>query len=133
MNRIAECCCGKIKLELNGDPEMNGVCSCSNCKKRTGSAFGISAYFKEEQIVSKPSIGLSVYKLHNKEQNHDQERYFCTSCGTTLFWYISTFTNMIGVAGGCFISNPLPEPSVSFNHKQKVAWATFSDSCEVAQ
>ena len=51
MKRLATCCCRDIGIEVEGEPEIHCVCHCDNCKRRTGSAFGISAYFKDAQIV----------------------------------------------------------------------------------
>ena len=51
MKRIAKCCCEQAGIEVEGEPELNLVCHCDSCKRATGSAFGISVYFKDEQIV----------------------------------------------------------------------------------
>lgn len=127
MNRIAECCCGQLSIEVVGEPEIHGVCHCNNCKKRTGSAFGISSYFNNDQVLKK-SGEPSCYSLHNSEQNHDQNRYFCKSCGTTLYWSVSTMPNLIGIAGGCFVSMPLGEPKFSASHEKICSWLSLPES-----
>ena len=123
---IAECCCGQCRIEISGEPEIHGVCHCKNCRKRTGSAFGISTYFSKAQIIAQQG-NLNVYSLHNKEQNHDQERFFCANCGTTLYWLISTMPDKIGIAGGCFIDPPLKSPSYSVNDNQRIQWLTLPE------
>ncbi len=80
-----------------------------------------------------PSTGLSLYELHNAEQNHDQKQYFYSSCGTTLFWYVSSLKEMIGIAGGCFVDSPLPLPPISLNHSQKCDWLLFDESCKAVK
>ena len=80
---------------------MHGVCHCDNCKRRTGSAFGISAYFDRSAVVSM-SGSTTIYAFHHATQNHDQQHHFCSRCGTTLYGSISTIPDKIGVAGGCF-------------------------------
>ncbi len=121
MNRIAECCCGQLTIEVLGDPEMHGVCHCNNCKKRTGSAFGMSSYFDKSQIV-KTSGEANCFSFHNTEKNHDQKRHFCTVCGTTLFWSVSTMPKLTGIAGGCFVKSPLSEPTYSANQANICSW-----------
>lgn len=121
MNRIAECCCGQLTIEVSGEPEMHGICHCDNCKKRTGSAFGVSTYFKNTQVVGK-SGKANCYALYNAEQNHDQERFFCSVCGTTVFWLVSTMPHLTGIAGGCFVKSPLTEPTYSANQSNKCSW-----------
>ncbi len=125
MIRIATCCCGQTTIEVEGDPKIHLVCNCNDCKKRTGSAFGISAYFSDSQIKNK-NADTDTYEINNDET--EQQRYFCKSCGTTLYWKISKFpsipniSQMTGIAGGCFIDNPLPEPTLSASNENKCAW-----------
>ena len=121
MKRIARCCCRNLSIEVTAEPEIFGICHCDNCKARTGSAFGISSYFSIDDVVE--IVGASkVYRLHNSKQGHDQERHFCTGCGTTLYWYVSDMPNMIGIAGGCFIENDLGVPVFSANNKTICSW-----------
>ena len=125
MNRIARCCCKNLSIEVAGDPEIYGICHCDNCKARTGSAFGISSYFSIGDVVK--IIGEStIYKFHNLKKEHEQERHFCTNCGTTLYWYVSDMPNLIGVSGGCFIENNLGVPMFSANNKTICSWLSIN-------
>ena len=125
MIRTATCCCGKATIGVEGNPKIHLACHCSNCKKRTGSAFGVSAYFDDTQILSKHG-NTEIYEILNEDT--EQERYFCKSCGTTLYWKIMKFTGipniskMTGIAGGCFADNPLPEPTISAFSDHKCSW-----------
>jgi hypothetical protein len=40
--RDAACHCGQLRLEVEGDPSVVSICHCLACKRRTGSAFGMS-------------------------------------------------------------------------------------------
>ncbi|WP_374358396.1 GFA family protein [Chitinimonas sp.] len=106
---------------MSGQPRMNGVCHCQNCQRRTGSAFGRSMYFPKASVVEISGETL-VYAFHHQAQNHDQRRHFCARCGTTLFWYVSTLPELIGIAGGCFAGEDLPAPDYSVSHANKAAW-----------
>lgn len=121
MKKIALCCCGKTSIEIKGEPEMLGVCHCDNCKRRTGSAFGISAYFKTENILAKNGE-FSCYSFSASQTNSFQERYFCKACGTTLFWILSASPGLTGIAGGCFVGGALGAPSYSTSCKSKLSW-----------
>ena len=120
----ATCACGQASITLRALPTMHGICHCTNCKRRTGSAFGISAYFDRSAVVGREGQ-TNVYAFHHPAQNHDQERHFCTVCGTTLFWYISTMPEKIGVAGGCFADEGLPEPSYSVTDAKRESWVSL--------
>ena len=123
--RTATCCCGQASIEVEGNPKIHLVCHCDNCKKRTGSAFGVSAYFADTQVIRK--IGkMEIYEINTDATQ--QERHFCKSCGTTLYWKISRSqeipgsSEMTGIAGGCFTDDPLPEPTMTVSNEQKCAW-----------
>jgi hypothetical protein len=120
----ATCACGHISITLNAPPTMHGVCHCTNCKRRTGSAFGISAYFDKTAVVAQTGE-TRTYSFHHTAQAHDQERHFCPACGSTLFWFVSSAPNKIGVAGGCFADDGLPEPRFSVADSKREHWVTF--------
>jgi hypothetical protein len=124
VRRTASCCCGNAEIVVLGRPEINALCHCRNCKKRTGSAFGWSAYFREDQVLQRPD-GLLVYRLATPCR---QERFFCPNCGTTLFWVTDDYRGYIGIAGGCFVEQPLPEPGLSVAGESKSAWLRLPDT-----
>lgn len=108
---------------VKGEPEQYGVCHCNNCKKRTGSAFGLSAYFKNEDVVD--LLGESNrYELTNPNDGFVQQRHFCIRCGTTLYWHVSGLPGVTGIAGGCFSDFPLQDPSYSSSHRDKLSWVS---------
>jgi hypothetical protein len=126
----ATCACGSVSITVSGAPRLHVVCHCSNCKRRTGSAFGVSAYFDRTAVMA--VVGeMKVYAFRHDAQRHDQERHFCQRCGTTLFWFISTWPDKIGIAAGCFGEQPLPEPRVSVADAQRKAWVTLPSSWKV--
>ncbi len=130
VQRTATCACGQASITVHADPEMHGICHCTNCKRRTGSAFGISSYFPKSCVIEQTG-STSVYAFHHASQNHDQERHFCSKCGTTLFWFVSTLPELIGIAGGCFADGGLPEPKYSVTHHKKEAWLALPSEWKV--
>ena len=124
----ATCACGQAAITVNALPTMHGVCHCTNCKRRTGSAFGISAYF-DKTAVTQHSGETKVYAFRhmapNDQQGHDQQRHFCPRCGTTLFWVVSTMPEKIGIAGGCFADEVLPAPTYSVTDNKREAWVNL--------
>ena len=120
----ATCACGQAAITVNALPTMHGVCHCTNCKRRTGSAFGISAYF-DKTAVTQRSGETQVYAFQHAAQNHDQARHFYPRCGTTLFWYVSTMPEKIGIAGGCFAGEALPDPTYSVTDNKREAWVAL--------
>ena len=94
------CSCGAVRYKTKGKPERAGVCHCRYCQTRTGSAFGISVYFKDDNIERMHGI-LEEYQFKN-ESGRKFIQEFCPKCATTLFWTVEVFKGMTGVAGGSF-------------------------------
>ena len=127
----ATCACGQASIAVSAPPTMLGVCHCTNCKRRTGSAFGISAYFEKSSLVSQ--VGeTKAYKFWHEAQSHEQERHFCSKCGTTLFWFVSTLPESIGIAGGCFAEQGLPEPTYSVTDAKRERWVSLPQHWDVS-
>jgi hypothetical protein len=120
--RIATCACGSASIELSGAPKIHAVCHCANCRRRTGSAFGWSAYFPREALSASRG-DLTEYALRDAARGVDQRRFFCTRCGSTLYWFDDAkFPTLVGVAAGCLVE-PLPAPpTLSASHGGKCAW-----------
>jgi|SRR5271165_920267 len=124
MTRKATCCCGTCSIEVEGEPVLNGICHCNNCKRRTGSAFGWSAYFADAQILHKAG-DLKAYVISGELA---QERWFCSNCGSTLFWKSAFFMpEHTGIAAGCFTDAPLESPSLTATNKGRCAWLKLPD------
>ena len=122
--RTARCCCGACSIEVSGEPILNAICHCSSCKKRTGSAFGWSAYFSDAQVLAKAGD----LKVYAKSGDMGYKRYFCARCGTTLFWKSFGFLpDQTGIAGGCFADDPLPPPNFSAQDSNRCKWVTLPD------
>ena len=118
MLRTAKCCCQACSITVEGEPVANALCHCASCRRRTGSAFGWSVYFPDAGVVGRTGE-MNVYRLAEPAA---AERWFCARCGTTLFWKAEAFAGVTGVAGGCFVDEPLGAPTFSANGEGRRDW-----------
>ena len=123
MNRTAKCSCGKLEIELEGDPELVVACSCLDCQRRTGSVFGVSAYFDKAQIRNikgerKNFTGVS-------EAGRAKMLSFCPDCGSAVYWEAEFQPQRVGVAVGCFEDPGFPEPRLAAWNRSKHDWVQF--------
>jgi hypothetical protein len=110
MTRIARCYCGSLRAEVTGEPWIVAICHCTECQRRTGSAFGASAHFPKEQVrIEGPS---KVYVCAS-DSGRKVQFHFCPDCGTSVFWYAEVRPNHIGIASGTFADPLMPWPTVS--------------------
>ena len=76
-------------------------------------------------MSSQKSGALSVYA---KDGDMGYNRAFCARCGTTLYWKSFGFLpDQTGIAGGCFVDDPLPAPNLSATDTNRCAWLTLPD------
>jgi len=127
MVRKAFCCCGACSIEVEGEPTLNAVCHCGNCRRRTGSAFGWQVYFRDEQVRRRE--GQYAERLIRDEQ----VRSFCAACGTTLFWTSHFRPGETGIAAGAFTdaTPPLPAPDIEARARERLDWVGFPDGWRV--
>ncbi len=132
MTRLAQCACGSVSISVSNEPRLHAICHCTNCKRRTGSAFGVSAYFLRSD-VTQTNGEMLVYAFHHAAGGYDQERHFCSRCGTTLCWYSSTRPHLIGIAAGCFPDDSFGEPTISSTSSKRLPWVGLPDSCKLLE
>jgi hypothetical protein len=116
LTRNATCGCGACRVEVEGEPLLNALCHCTNCKRRTGGAFGWSVYFADHQVRRRDG-DLRVYEIAG---TRSQRRWFCAACGSTLFWKTAWRPDQTEIAGGCLAD--LDAPSVTVSNHGRCAW-----------
>jgi len=50
VTRTGTCACGQLRVKCAGDPVKVSLCHCLDCQKRTGSTYGIAAFFARKNI-----------------------------------------------------------------------------------
>ena len=104
--RVAACTCGDFRLTLEGEPMLVSACCCTRCQRRTGSFFGVTAYFRPHQLVSRSGEAAMFQRSEGAAAFH-----FCPRCGSNLWWAPDDpDEDVIGVAGGAFADPSLPSP-----------------------
>ena len=131
MERTASCACGALSVRVEGEPSAVAVCNCLQCQKRTGSVFGVGAYYPNEQVLEKSG------KSQAYERSSDSGRkivgHFCPICGSTVFWEPEFLKRHTGVAVGCFASPDFPTPGLVAWSASKHDWVRFPDQCLVSE
>ncbi len=124
--RDASCSCGQFHLACEGEPVRISVCHCLACQQRTGSAFGVQARFRREQVTR--IEGRSTAFARVGDSGNAATFQFCAACGSTVYWEIDGF---VAVAVGAFADPTFPEPRVSVYEARRHAWAQLATRREV--
>jgi len=112
-------------VSVTGGPRIVIACSCLICQRRTGSVFGVSACFPNEQIQE--ISGDSNCFKPTTESGSQRERFFCPNCGTAVYWIAGLFPGFTGIAVGAFADPDFPEPMVSVWNRSRHDWVAFPE------
>lgn len=119
MERVATCSCGKLSARCAGEPVRLSVCHCLACQRRTGSAFGVQATYREPDVTlsGEPSSFMRI-----GEEGGWVTTCFCPTCGSTVWYRIEQRPGMISVPVGAFADPSFPEPRFSVYEARKHPW-----------
>lgn len=126
--REAACQCGRLRLTAKGEPAGAAACSCSACQRRTGSVYGVSAYYPAGAVET---AGAAKTFTRTAANGRKVVNHFCPDCGSTL-WYTGEFAHrMVGVAVGCFADPDFPAPQRAVWTGTRHRWVAFPDGVEL--
>ena len=123
MTRTAHCSCGALHVTVSGEPDAVVACHCRECQRRTGSVFGVGAYFKRGHVQIEGPYNTYVRDAPEarKVRNH-----FCPTCGTTVFWEADLRPDNVGVTVGAFADSGFFRPTRSIWEESKHGWVAFA-------
>lgn len=124
------CACGAVRYRTSGMPQRVAACACTSCQRRTGSAFGISVFFKESDIQFLQG-SLREYRLKS-DSGRWIDRGFCERCGTTVTWTAELRPGLRAIAGGTFDAPTFWYDLKIFSFaRSKPQWLTLPGDFEV--
>ena len=115
----ARCSCGAVSLLLPGPTRLVAACHCIDCQRRTGAPFGVGAFYPVEVVTVS---GAPKEYVRAAESGGMVRFYFCSVCGSTVYWKADNLPEMIGVAVGAIADPSFPAPIRSVFEQSKHAW-----------
>ena len=117
-SRTASCSCGQLRIEVEGEPRVVGICHCLACQQRTGSVFAVLASFSAPYAVS----GTATEYVRVGDQGARFKFRFCPVCGTTVFHTEEGHDDSVSIAVGAFTDSHFPEPGFSIYDSRRHPW-----------
>ena len=123
----AQCRCGAVTLALRGQSRLVIACHCLDCQRRTGAPFGVGAFYSAEAVAISGTpkeytrVAASGGKVH---------AYFCTNCGSTVYWKAENLPALIGVAVGALADPTYPRPVKSIFEQSKHSWVQIEGAVQ---
>jgi hypothetical protein len=121
--RTARCSCGNLRVHVTGEPDVVTACNCLACQRRTGSAFGLGAYYPAARVVAIDGAATSYARASDAGRSLDFR--FCPSCGTTVYWTLEMRPGHVGIAVGCFGDREFVAPDRVVWTEHRHRWLTY--------
>lgn len=98
------CLCGRIRLEIDGQPNAVLECHCKDCQKSSGGGPVLVALFPRDAvaIVQGELAGFSVVG----DSGSDVLRRFCPNCGTPIYSELGKYPDLLAVKSGAWDTDP---------------------------
>jgi hypothetical protein len=77
------CGCGAIRYSVTAEPLISYLCHCTECQRRTSSAFGLNMMITEDNLVIEK--GTPASRTRKADSGNELALNFCADCGTSLF------------------------------------------------
>ncbi len=123
----ASCQCGQLSAETTGDePAMTIICHCSDCQKRSGSPFGMMAYFPASAVTVS---GQAQEYSRPTDSGATFTTGFCPQCGTTLYGRTSRIPEIVGLTVGA-LDGTQPEASASVYEQSRHQWLALPEAID---
>ena len=124
--RTAHCACGQLRVEAQGEPLRVNLCHCIECQRRTGSPFGIGAWYAKHKVRIRGETKTFVRPIEDRTVSN----HFCPNCGGTVLWEASKREGHIAIAVGMFGDPSFPPPARSIYEDSKHPWIEFSGAMQ---
>lgn len=120
--RTASCQCRGLTVTCEGEPDVVSLCSCLDCQRRTGSAFGLVAMYPRGAVAVN---GASSEYHRVAESGNTSTMHFCPICGSTVYWQPHARPEIVGVAVGAFADPTFPMPVRTVYDGTRHPWIGF--------
>ena len=116
---VAACVCEQLTVSCSGDPAHLSLCHCLACQRRTGSTYGIAAFYPRENVRM---AGDATAYTRQSDSGYPVTFYFCPHCGSNVYWEPGRKPEMVGVAVGAFADPAFPAPSQAVYVEHRHRW-----------
>ena len=118
----AQCQCGLLSAEVAGSTDQIVACHCLDCQRRSGSPFGVMAYFPAEMVAISGEAGEFT---RTSDIGNAFTTGFCKACGSTVWAKGGTQTRNNRHSGRCICRQGFPQPARSVWEQSMHGWVAM--------
>lgn len=113
---VGGCQCEALRFELKAEPLFTHACHCLNCRRRSGTAFGLNT------IVLKDDFAVTRGELVTRQISPRTKVYLCAACNTAVYSSSTRFPTTYNLRGGTVDDPSFVEPGAHIWVKRKHPW-----------
>jgi hypothetical protein len=120
------CLCGAVRYAYEGKVGAAGYCHCADCRKVSGSAFGISVPVEAAKfrVVAGSPKGFT----KSGDGGRPVTRFFCPECGSPLYTMPPLHPETVFIKAGSLDDAAIVRPNREAWTISRVEWATIDPS-----
>ena len=122
------CSCGAVRFTI-GRYLYAQLCHCDACKKRTGSAYGVSVVINNADLEEFRGETRTFIRI--AESGNPVDYDFCPVCATTTRWRVAALRGRQVFAGGAFDDPNVFEMAGEMYTGEALPWARIG--CELTR
>ena len=122
------CACGAVRYECTAEPFVSYACHCTDCQKRTGSAFGISVQVPAEAV--RVTQGAPKSRIRVADSGNEFTSYFCGDCGSTLFSTSKARPRIRTITGGTLDDSSWVPMQANIWTRSALPWVLMAEDAD---
>ena len=126
--RKGGCQCGAVEYEFIGSPQTIHACHCSECQKRSGSAFGLTMVVNRKNFTITGQVSTYVRAADSGQTNTS---YFCPNCGNPIYGEVERLPDIVAIRPGTLDDTSWFKPERHQWTDSAQSWFEFPEGCEV--
>ena len=121
------CQCGAVEYEFTGSPRTVHACHCSECQKRSGSAFGLTMIVDKDSFVLDGDVTTYV---RISDSGQSVTSHFYPKCGNPIYGELERFPDIVAIRPGTLDDTNWFDPERHIWTDSAQNWFQFPEGCE---
>ena len=116
------CQCGQVRYSVAAQPLFTYACHCSDCQKRTGSAFSMGLVVLTDSLQAQGEL---TSWSRTSDKGNTNTRYSCAGCGNIIYGVGDSNPELAKLQAGTLDDTQALEPELHIWTCKKQGWVSL--------
>jgi hypothetical protein len=122
--RTGRCQCGKVQIDVTGEPMVAVNCHCLVCQGLSGAGHIFVLVYPASNVEIEGRVSEFKYKADSGKM---ASRYFCPGCGSQLYGTSEQMPGTYGINAACLEDSSVYRPQITAYAKRLQAWDNLAE------